>query len=113
MFVSPRGFAERKMPSSLQSIAYPRGQEAMGSSVPPMRYAEGRYIPPLALVFRALTPVLGVLTPVVDDPSSGAMPSQNCADWAMQHSDCRWLSPDCQEARRSFAVQERRGRRGQ
>lgn len=45
----------------------------MSSSVPPMRYAEGRYIPPLTLVFRALTPVLGVLTPVADDPSSGAI----------------------------------------
>src|SRR5262249_39248596 len=56
-------------------------------------YAEGRYIPPLALVFRALTPVLGVLTPVVDDPSSGAMPIQNCPDWAMQHSDCRVADP--------------------
>src|SRR5690349_19975594 len=72
MFASPSGFAERKMPSSLQSIAYPRGQVAMSSCVPPMRYAEGRYIPPLTLVFRALTPVLGVLTPVADDPSSGA-----------------------------------------
>jgi len=61
----------------------------MSSSVPPMRYAEGRYIPPLTLVFRAFTPVLGVLTPVADDPPSGALPIQNCPDWAGQHSGCR------------------------
>jgi hypothetical protein len=43
----------------------------MGSSITPL--GDGGYIPPLALVFRALTPVLGVLTPVADDPSSGGI----------------------------------------
>lgn len=84
----------------------------MSSSVPPMRYAEGRYIPPLTLVFRALTPVLGVLTLWLMTPHREQLPIQNCPDWAGQHSDCRWPTPDCREARRSFAGQERRGRQG-